>query len=401
MVKMLNKNIVIYLVFISIAMKISILFAIGAKPFLDGFGYIQIAKKIFESGFIYPSDELIDAPITPYVYSFFVPLSKFMGIDAYALPNILLSTATVYIIYLISLEIFENKRVANIAAIITTFYPFLNFYSISILTETVYIFFLYLSFLFGIRFIKNFKLKDLLFFTIFFTVDTLTRFQNLAMYPFVLLLFIYFAYKNKRSILPIVAIFSITFILVMTPWWLRNMNVFGKFVLTSQGYSGHVFYAGNNPLNKSGGGIGGVDVNYSQFEHIKDLEKRDKAMWQAGIEWIKNNPKDWFILEFRKFQRFFSLTFYAPDYDKLHYNLISILSYGVVLVVFLYSLFFIKPYFKELSLMFLVSMLTVGIYMVFIASIRYRLPIEPFMIIIASYGLYMLFIRLKFIKNND
>lgn len=391
----LSKDIIIKLIIISIAIKIAILFAMGAKPFLDGFGYIQIAEKIFENNFLYPSDELIDAPITPYVYSFFVPLSKLMGINAYALPNILLSTATVYIIYLISLEVFEDKRVANIAAIITTFYPFFNFYSISILTETVYIFFLYLAFLFGIRFIKNFKLKDLFFFTLFFTVDALSRFQNLGMYPFVLLLFIYFAYRNKKKVLPVVAIFSVTFILVMTPWWLRNMNVFGKFVLTSEGYSGHVFYAGNNPLNKSGGGIGGADVDYSQFEHIKDLEERDKTMWQAGIEWIKNNPKDWLILEFRKFQRFFSLTFYAPAYDKWYYNLVSILSYGVILVIFLYSLFFIKPHFKELSLMFLVSMLTVGIYMVFIASIRYRLPIEPFMIVVASFGIDRL-IRKKY-----
>jgi hypothetical protein len=386
----LNKNIIIYLLVISIIMKFTILFVMSAKPFLDGLGYIGIAKEIFENNFLYPNDQLIDAPITPYIYSIFVPLSKFMGINAYAVPNILLSTATIYIVYLISLEVFENKIIANITAIVTTFYPFFNFYSISILTETIYIFFLYLSLLFGIRFIKNFKLKNLLLFTLFFTIDTLTRFQNLAIYPFVLILFIYFAYKNKKKILPIIAIFSVTFVLVMTPWWLRNMNLFGKFVLTSQGYSGHVFYAGNNPLNKSGGGIGGVDVDYSQFDKIKDLDERDKAEWKAGIEWIKNNPLDWVVLEFRKFKRFFSLTFFAPQYNKWYYNLVSIMSYGVILILFLYSLFFIKPYFKLLSIMFLYSILTTGIYMVFIASIRYRLPLEPFMIIVASYGIYKL-----------
>lgn len=388
--KFLNKNIIIYLIFTSIVIKFAILFVMGAKPFLDGSGYIGIAKEIFENNFLYPSDQLIDAPITPYIYSCFVPLSKFMGINAYAVPNVLLSTATIYIVYLISLEIFENKKISNITAIITTFYPFFNFYSISILTETIYIFFLYLSFLFGIRFIKNFGLKNLFLFALFFTIDTLTRFQNLGIYPFVLTLFIYFAYKNKRKILPIIAVFSVTFVLVMTPWWLRNMNVFGKFVLTSQGYSGHVFYAGNNPLNKSGGGIGGVDVDYSQFDNIKDLEKKDKAEWKVGIEWIKNNPLDWIVLEFRKCKRFFSLTFYANGYNKWYYNLTSIMSYGVVLILFLYSLFFIKQYFKLLSIMFLYSILTTGIYMLFIASIRYRLPLEPFMIIVASYGIYRL-----------
>jgi len=129
----------------------------------------------------------------------------------------------------------------------------------------------------------------------------------------------------------------------------------------------------------------------SSFIHLYEINKeRDKALWKAGIEWIKNNPMDWLILELRKFERFFSLTFYAPQYDKWYYNLISICSYGVVLLFFIYSLFFIKPYFKNLSLMFLVFALTVGIYMVFIASIRYRLPLEPFMIMLASFGIYRL-----------
>ena len=393
--KLLNKNIIFYLIVISLLMKTIILFILGAKPFSDGLGYIQTAKEIFENGFLYTNDNLIDAPITPYIYSFFVPLSKIMGINAYALPNILLSTATIYIIYLITLEVFENKKIANIAAIITTFYPFFNFYSISILTETVYIFFLYLSILFGIRFIKYFKYKDLILFTFFFTIDSLTRFQNLGMYPFILLLFIYFSYKNKKKILPIVSILCVVFVLTMTPWWIRNINVFGKFVVTSEGYSGQVFYAGNNPMNKTGGGIGGIDVDYSKFKHIKDLDKRDKAMWKAGINWIKNHPLDWIILECRKFKRFFSLTFYTPQYNKWYYNIISILSYGVILILFLYSLFFIKPYFKKLSLMFLISLLTVGVYMVFIASIRYRLPIEPFMIIVASFSIN------KFMEKNE
>jgi hypothetical protein len=207
------------------------------------------------------------------------------------------------------------------------------------------------------------------------------------MYPFILLLFLYFAYKNNQKFIPIIGIFIGVFLIVMTPWWLRNYNVYDKFVVTSGSYSGHVFYAGNNPLNKSGGGIGGIDVDYSKFNNIKNLEERDKALWKAGIEWIKNNPIDWLILELRKFERFFSLTFYAPQYDKWYYNLISICSYGVILLFFIYSLFFIRPYFKNLSLMFLVSFLMVGIYMLFIASIRYRLPLEPFMIIVASFGI--------------
>ena len=187
----------------------------------------------------------------------------------------------------------------------------------------------------------------------------------------------------------------------MSLWWIRNYGVYDKFVMTSTGYSGHVFYAGNNPLNKTGGGTN-KDVDFSKFNKIRDNELRDKAQWEAAIKWIKENPKDWFILEFKKFKRFFSLKFYTPLYDKWYYNLISIMSYGVVLIFFLYGLFFnMRNYIDKMMPMLLYSILLIGIHMVFIASIRYRLPIEPFMIIVASHSLYILLLKINVVRKND
>lgn len=386
-----RKDLLLKAVIFSLCLKLIILFFLGAQPFLDGRAYIAIAEKIWENTFLYPSSEIRDAPGAPYLYALFYPLISLLGIKAFAIANIILASLTVYIAFKISCEIFEDIKVANITAVIFAIYPFFNFYAISILTETVYIFFLYLSILFLIRFIKTYSLKDLSLFSIFFAIDTLIRFANLSMFIFFIVLIVALLFKRKKDLLFIgktVAIMIFFYGLTMSPWWIRNYSVFGEFVATSVGESGKVFYSGNNPLNKSGGGIGRVDVDFSEFKHITDPKLKDKAMWDAGIKWIKENPKDWVILELRKLKRLYSPIFYDKGYNKWYYNLISLLSYGVVFILFFVGIFKYREKWVLYSPMLLYALLLTGIHVVFIASIRYRLPIEPFMIIMAAPVVY-------------
>ncbi len=401
-----NKNLIYYILFASMILKLILLNVVGVYPLSDGFWYMDTATKIYHNNFIYPNDELGDAPATSYFYAIFCPFANYFArhIDAssfFVFGNILLATATIFILYKISLLIFKNEKIANITALITLIYPFFNFYSLAILTETLYLFFLYLSLFFAIKFYESMNLKDVAFFSLFFALDTLVRFANLSMFIFFVILFIIFALKKNQNFIFLTKVIIVaisSFVLIMSLWWVRNYNVFGEFVATSVGESGKVFYSGNNPLNKSGGGIVGVDADLSQFEHIKDDKARDEAMWETGINWIKENPSDWLILEFAKLKRFFSFTFYATEFQGWYYNLISIMSYGVIFILFLYGVFKFSNYFWLYSPMVLYFILLTGVHLVFIASIRYRLPLEPFMIIIASAVIYN-FIKEK-IENN-
>ncbi len=390
--KIINSNNLIQKIFLfSIIIKIILLALMGAQPFLDGQWYIKTAEEIWSSGFLFPSDAIRDAPGTPYFYALFYPLTKLIGIDAFAVGNILVASLTVVLGYKISLEIFKDQKIANITAIIFALYPFFNFYSIALLSETIYLFLLYLAFLFSVRFIKFFRLKDLALFSFFFGLDTLVRFANLPMLIFFLALFVFVAFRNGKDLkflTKIVFVGGFVFTLTMTPWWIRNYHVHGEFVATSVGESGKVFYSGNNPMNKTGGGIGGVDLDTSSFAHIKDPALKDKAMWEAGINWIKENPTDWLVLEFRKLMRLYSPIFYDPGYNKWYYNLISLLSYGVVFILFLIALFRFRDKIWLYSPMLLYLALLTGVHLVFIASLRYRLPVEPFMILLASPIIY-------------
>jgi len=388
---MLSKeNLILGIVLLSLLLKVLILYVMGVEVFPDSNFYIFTAEEIYNNNFTYPDAHIQDAPGAPYFYAIFYPLVQYFGIQGLAFGNILIASISVYIFYRISLLIFNDIHAANVAALAAAFYPFFNFYSIAILTETIYILLLYLAFYFFIKFYKSKNIFHFALFSIFFALDGLIRFVNLPMFFFfVVLAIVLMLKKNFKSIFIFKTIFlgSICFVLVMSPWWIRNYQVFGEFVATSVGESGKVFFSGNNPNNMSGGGIGGIDISYedlNRFEKIKDLTERDKEMFQEGIEWIKNNPSDWIILEFKKLKRLYSPVFYAEKYNVWYYNLLSILSYGTVLVLFLISLYTLRHYLWAYSPMLLFMFLLTGVHLVFIASIRYRLPLEPFMVIMSS-----------------
>ena len=93
----------------------------------------------------------------------------------------------------------------------------------------------------------------------------------------------------------------------MSPWWIHNYKKFDAFIPTNLAYGWHI-YAGNNILNKSGGGIGGTDVNHRLIlgpsEFGRDYFKSDKVFKKEAYNFIKENPKQFFNLTTKKFFRF-------------------------------------------------------------------------------------------------
>jgi hypothetical protein len=53
-------------------------------------------------------------------------------------------------------------------------------------------------------------------------------------------------------------IYAAIYCALMTPWWIHNYATYGTFVRLNLA-AGENFYAGNNPLNTSGGGLSALD----------------------------------------------------------------------------------------------------------------------------------------------
>lgn len=372
---------------LSLLLKLGLLLYLGPQPFLDGKWYAQAARETAANGFLFPDRFLKDAPGTPWFFSLFAWLEPHLGLYGYALANVLAATATVAVLYFLALELFGCRKAAALAGAGAAAYPFFNFYAIALLSETLYLFLLYLALWFAVRSVRTGAGRDLGFFALFFGLDTLVRFANLAMFPPLLGLLLFLHFRKNRAwkrTLAAGAGAAALFCLVMLPWWIRNYQLHGEVVLTGVGESGKIFYSGNNPMNKTGGGIGGVDVDLSPFDHIQDPAEKDRAMKEAALRWIKENPGAWLTLEVRKLVRLYRFTLYDPRYRAWHYKLLSIASYGAVFVLFFVGLYRHRELFWRYSPMLLYALLLTGLHLVFIASVRYRLPVEPFMVVMAA-----------------
>jgi hypothetical protein len=190
-------------------------------------------------------------------------------------------------------------------------------------------------------------------------------------------------------------IYFLAYFVIMSPWWIHQYQKYDSFVRLNLG-DGVVLYAGNNPLNISGGGITGVDVDESRFEGITDPVLRNNAQKDAAIEYIINNPGRFVKMSGVKFLRFWRLWPYTQEYSQWYIVVTSILSYGLVLFM---AIGFIircsKKYFREISPIFALFGYLTLVHMVTIGSIRYRFPLEPYLIIFAGYFF------IDIIKNNQ
>jgi 4-amino-4-deoxy-L-arabinose transferase-like glycosyltransferase len=81
--------------------------------------------------------------------------------------------------------------------------------------------------------------------------------------------------------------------LIIGPWMLRNDQVLGRPVLTTNG--GSVFYRANNPRATGGW----VEHGEKRLDHLGELEASD-AGYRWGMTWVRENPDDFLALAVRK-----------------------------------------------------------------------------------------------------
>lgn len=302
-----------------------------------------------------------------------------------AIADILLSVLSVWLVYAIAMKIYRDEAVAAAAAVMAALWPHFIFFAAVGLTETLFIALMLAALLclYSERYLLG---------SVALVLSILTR---PVLDPIAALLIVLFAMAVHRRSLTFAAkhvvVYAIVYLVLMAPWWAHNYKKYGAFVRLNNA-DGVVLYTGNNPLNRSGGGINTVDVQFeSAIARISDPVQRNLAYKRAAIDYIRADPAHFLQMAAVKFGRLWRPWPYAEDYRNPLIVFISVASALPAWLLALYGLALsLRARWRELLPCFLVMGFVTLVHVVTIGSIRYRIPLEPFVLILAAAGLVSL-----------
>jgi len=298
------------------------------------------------------------------------------------------------LIYSIALILFNKKEVAFISFVAVLFYPFFIFYQALLLSETLFITILIISFYFLYKWYETgFELnKYFMLMNVFFTLSLYSKGTLSFLPPLLISLFYLLNTYNLKRGLKIFLLSFLIYTILMSGWWIRNYILFDSVVFFTTSSASNL-YLGANENNKEGGIHWVNDVNLKFVKKVNSVSnelEKNSLYKQKAIEFIKQNPMQYVGLMWLKFKRFYNFSMNAAEYNSFFYNIISLFTYGLSFIFALATfLLKIKDWEKFSAIYLLIGYFTL-IHIIFIASIRYRLPLEPFFILLAANSIVLL-----------
>jgi 4-amino-4-deoxy-L-arabinose transferase-like glycosyltransferase len=235
------------------------------------------------------------APLYPY---FLALLFKFFGVYSNAAAwlslafNSIFSALTCITIFCIGKEIFGLK-VAKWAAWIWAVLPYSIYWAVRFAWETsLATFLLSVVFLLAVRIEHDGRVRDWIWFGLLWGIIALANPSLLAFLPFAGAWILYRQWRNASLRFAPVLLSTAVFVLVMTPWLMRNYRTFGQAVFI-RGNFGAELRMGNGP-NADGTWMFWLHPtqNKLQLERYRELGEPDyvKERQRQALQWIANNP---------------------------------------------------------------------------------------------------------------
>ena len=337
---------------------------------VDAIAYRDSATQLLKNWQIV---NLYQMPLYPLLIAITGPGIGQLGADT------ALAVTAVWLVYALADQLFTDQYARIFAAAGAACYPPLIFFSVVGLSETLFITLVLAAFLCWYR--GRFIVAAILA-----VLAVLTRPVFDLFAPLLVLLFALVVHRLPvTKALQQLGMYAVIYCALMTPWWLHNYRAYGAFVRLTPG-AGTVLYAGNNPLNQSGGGNLGVDYDLSAFANITDPIERDRALRSAAINYIVHNPQRFLELAVLKFVRVWRISPVNEAYRSTSITIISVASFVPLLLLASLGLLINRRYLRQLSPLLLFGFGYTAVHMILVGTIRYRLPLEPFLIIFAGAG---------------
>ncbi|MDP4180104.1 MAG: glycosyltransferase family 39 protein [Bacillota bacterium] len=348
----------------------------------DAYNYDVMAKNFLDNGYIGYTDSYSlhrpalkpNAVITPGYPLFLSAIYTIFGykngspLMAVRIIQAFLGALTCILIYLLGKRV-KNRKAGLISAALYALYPSFVWATTLILTETLYNFFFVLYLYLQLTLLDNIKSKkNALLCGLIFAVAVMVR---PTVMPLIVIPFIYKYIKERDiSIIKTFCYTCIGIVIIMLPWWTRNLISLHKLVLLAT-QTGNPLIAGTFPYYQN--------IDASKY----NVPDQVKAGISYIIEGFRTQPilyLKWFTIG--KFTFLFKNPWFNPPQEftsltnlqMLHSFIICFGWFGVVLS-------FIRRRYVLISLFII---LLTGLQLLFVPETRYAQSIIPLLIILTA-----------------
>lgn len=394
MLKFINSNRVIIVFLAIFAASLIYSFSFQYSPVVDAGAYDEIAWNLAQGqGY----REFLEGPLNedhgiiragPGYEFFLAGVYKIFG-HHYGVIwffQSLFHALSAFLVFLISKKILRHEKANTIALLGMVFYGFFPDLIIAtsmLLTETLALFLFVLCVFIFLKYIDVQKRESVFLLGVLIPFMVLVRSQlGLIILP----LLIFWILKKRWSH---IIIFFILFIIVLTPWTLRNYQVFEKIIPTTV-LLGNNLAMGNHP-----GATGEqMDTPYLPLDELfidNNYIKGDELALKFALNFIINNPLEFAKITLYRASTYFSFarpTGFWPNFSALNKVLTlifsSIYSFFMFVLGIAGILFSLKNrnkdlFFKEklLYTLFVVVLMPLSVIFIVVET-RYRYPIYPF-----------------------
>jgi len=208
----------------------------------DEYYYINMVNNLL-SYQSYGYSQMYDAQVMPGYPIFLATLMVMFGTEGVGVLVVrvvqaLISTGTIYLVYLLAAKVLSNRGAGLIAAALIAFYPPLILYSRFILPETLYIFFITLYFLIQIKAMEKEENPYHIGAGALLGISVLFKPMIFVLLP---LPYIYMIIMSKNAEQRKIYIrnfvfYAIACCVVLVPWWVRNLITLERFVLLTDNF---------------------------------------------------------------------------------------------------------------------------------------------------------------------
>ena len=374
-------NILIFLFLFSILIRIPAIVMFGDQSLENEWKDI-VNNLIVGKGFLYRGEPNLFMPPLYAYYLYFFSIFNFEDQNYVKLilsSQILLSSIVVVLFYKLNQEFF-SKRTSLYSSILLTIFP-LYIYSCTQISSISLQVFLTTVFLFCFFQILNRNNSLIIFvFSLVSGLLILLRGEFLIIFIFSIIYFIIFFKINIKKILLILLISFIT----ISPYMIRNIILFDSISITKS--FGYNLWKGNNTHSTVEGSVIHNENLLSKIERIPKNNRHainlDKVYLDEAINNIKEEPKKYLFLSFKKFVSFMFININSSD--PKYYNIFHYIPLLIVGLTSLAGIILSNKKSYKLNYLILIYFIIIIIFSFFFVLPRYKLAILPLQIIFTN-----------------